>query len=77
MLKYLILKIIRLYQKVFSPDQGLLALARPQGVCRFYPSCSQYCYRAIEKEGLIKGSWKGLRRLLRCHPWNPGGVDLP
>jgi len=45
--------------------------------CRFYPSCSEYTYQAIEKYGLIKGSWKGARRILRCYPWSRGGIDLP
>ncbi len=63
------LKAIKLYQKAVSPFLGHR--------CRFYPSCSQYCYSAIEKYGTIKGIYKGFKRILRCHPWNKGGVDLP
>ncbi|HTO72246.1 MAG TPA: membrane protein insertion efficiency factor YidD [Gemmatimonadales bacterium] len=43
--------------------------------CRFTPSCSQYTLEAVRKYGVIRGSWLGGRRLLRCHPWHPGGFD--
>jgi len=59
--------LIRGYQLVVSP-------MRPQ-TCRFYPSCSAYALTAIERFGILRGSWLATRRLLRCHPWNPGGVD--
>jgi hypothetical protein len=63
------LKAIKFYQKRISPFLG--------SNCRFYPSCSEYCYLAIEKYGTIKGILKGFKRILKCHPWNKGGVDLP
>ncbi len=44
--------------------------------CRFYPSCSSYTYEAIKKHGLLKGVFLGGKRLLKCHPFHPGGVDL-
>lgn len=69
MVKYLILKTIKLYQIIVSPILG------PH--CRFYPSCSQYSYSVIKKYGLGKGFWQGTKRILKCHPWNEGGVDLP
>jgi putative membrane protein insertion efficiency factor len=46
-------------------------------VCRFYPSCSEYFCQAVKKYGPFKGTAKGVRRLCRCHPWNPGGFDPP
>ena len=55
------------YRKVISPLYGQ--------VCRFFPSCSAYALEAITVHGAVKGSWLAARRLLRCHPWNPGGVD--
>lgn len=66
-MKYIGLALIRLYQmtlsQIFPPS------------CRFEPSCSRYTYQAIDKYGLIKGSWLGFKRILRCNPFNPGGYD--
>jgi len=53
--------------------KGLSPLLPP--LCRFEPSCSRYCMEAIERHGLLRGSWLGLRRLLRCHPFCKGGFD--
>ncbi len=69
MLKKILLKLIKFYQMFVSPQLGKN--------CRFYPSCSEYFYLAVEKRGTINGLRKGLWRLLRCNPWNVGGVDLP
>jgi hypothetical protein len=65
--KKVFLSLIRFYQKWLSP--GLPAS------CRFYPSCSEYTYQAIEKYGALRGGWLGVRRIARCHPFNPGGFD--
>ena len=46
-------------------------------VCRFYPSCSEYFIEAVQKYGPIRGGCKGVWRICRCHPWNPGGYDPP
>lgn len=64
---WLSIALIRLYQLVISP-------AIPPS-CRFAPSCSQYALEAVQRYGAVKGWFLGLRRLSRCHPWNPGGVD--
>jgi len=69
MLKKIFLKTIKVYQKFISPF-----LSRS---CRFYPSCSEYSYKAIEKYGALKGGVLSLWRILRCNPWNKGGIDLP
>lgn len=43
--------------------------------CRFYPTCSQYALEAVERYGVVVGLWLGLKRVLRCHPFHPGGYD--
>ena len=58
---------IRAYQKILSPLLGQH--------CRFYPSCSQYTLEAIQEWGLAKGMFLGAKRICRCHPLNPGGID--
>jgi putative membrane protein insertion efficiency factor len=66
-MKIIGLFLIRLYQNTFS------RVLPPS--CRFQPSCSQYGYEAIDKYGLLKGSWLAVKRIARCHPLNPGGYD--
>ncbi len=44
--------------------------------CRFVPSCSEYTYQAVDKYGVLRGLWIGLRRIVRCHPWGKSGIDL-
>ena len=57
--------------------QGYKVLISPllPPACRYEPTCSQYFAQALEKKGLWKGSWLGLKRLLRCHPWGGSGHD--
>jgi hypothetical protein len=52
-----------------------LASTRLPSRCRFYPSCSEYALEALAEHGATRGSWLAVRRLARCHPWHPGGVD--
>ncbi|MBI2038167.1 MAG: membrane protein insertion efficiency factor YidD [Candidatus Magasanikbacteria bacterium] len=72
-----ILLLIKLYQKTISPDHGLFKRAFPYGYCRFYPTCSEYGYQTIKKNGLVVGGFKAAWRILRCNPWGKGGEDLP
>ncbi|MAT52048.1 MAG: membrane protein insertion efficiency factor YidD [Porticoccaceae bacterium] len=59
--------IIRAYQYLLSPFLGQS--------CRFYPTCSEYACQAIDHHGLLRGGWLSIRRLCRCHPFHPGGID--
>ena len=71
------LALIWLYQKTLSPDHGMLKALFPGGYCKFTPSCSEYTRQAIEKNGLLLGSLKGLWRIARCNPCSRGGSDQP
>lgn len=66
-MKKILIGVIRFYKKYISP------LFPP--VCRFQPTCSQYAIEAIQIHGAAKGCWLAVRRLLKCHPWHPGGYD--
>lgn len=63
----LLVGLLRIYQNVISP------LTPP--TCRYYPSCSSYALLAVQRHGALRGTWLAVRRLGRCHPWTPGGVD--
>jgi len=65
--KSALIALLKLYKAGISP------LLPPS--CRFVPSCSEYAMEAVERYGAMRGSWKGIRRLLRCHPFHPGGYD--
>jgi len=62
-----LIRLIKLYRLLFSPWIGRN--------CRFEPTCSQYTQSAIERFGALKGTWLGVKRLSRCHPWHEGGYD--
>lgn len=66
-MKTIFVFLIKGYQKLISPFF-------PK-TCRFYPTCSSYFIQALEKYGFIKGSFLGVKRILKCHPFNPGGYD--
>ena len=59
--------LVRAYQVVLSP--------MTPATCRYFPSCSAYAVTALRRHGLFRGTWLTIRRLGRCHPWTPGGVD--
>ncbi|EOS55935.1 membrane protein insertion efficiency factor YidD [Anaerotruncus sp. X29] len=67
-MRRLLLWLIRLYQKWISP-------LKPRPTCRFYPTCSIYAYTAVSRFGALRGGWLALKRILKCHPFHPGGVD--
>ena len=66
-MKQMLLWLIAGYRLLLSPFLG--------ASCRFYPSCSAYALEAIDTHGALRGTWLSLRRLSKCHPWHPGGVD--
>ncbi len=66
---WMLIVLVRVYQKLLSPMIG--------SHCRFHPTCSEYFILAVRKYGVILGSWKGIRRISRCHRWHPGGDDPP
>jgi putative membrane protein insertion efficiency factor len=66
-MKKILILFIQAYQYGISPSIG--------AHCRYTPTCSAYFIEAVEKYGVIKGSWLGIRRILRCHPGRPGGYD--
>lgn len=59
--------LVALYRRWLSPLMGRH--------CRFYPTCSHYAEQAIDRHGVPRGAWLALKRMSRCHPWSPGGVD--
>lgn len=63
----MLLGLIKIYQRTVSPILG------PK--CRFRPTCSEYMIQALQKYGFVKGTWLGLKRIARCHPFHPGGYD--
>lgn len=66
-MKYICIKLIKLYQKYISPS------LRPR--CRFYPTCSAYALEAFQTYGFFKGTYLSVRRILKCHPFHKGGFD--
>ncbi|MBF0541511.1 MAG: membrane protein insertion efficiency factor YidD [Nitrospirae bacterium] len=66
-MKTILIFLIKIYKVIISPFM-------PPS-CRFTPTCSQYSIDALTKYGAIKGGWMSVRRILRCHPFNPGGYD--
>jgi len=67
-MKAIVLATVRAYQLLVSPFL-------PANTCRFYPTCSQYMIDSVQNYGVVKGVWRGLKRIGRCHPFHPGGYD--
>jgi uncharacterized protein len=65
----LMVALVRAYQILLRPILP--------SVCRFSPSCSEYFILSVQKYGPLRGSWRGICRIGRCHPWHPGGYDPP
>ena len=75
-MKHFILGLIRFYQKTsFFHKQVFKTLFVSDSVCRYRPTCSNYTYQAVEKYGVLKGLFLGLKRIIRCHPFSKGGYD--
>jgi len=68
-LGWLMVKLVLAYQVGISPFLG--------NNCRFYPTCSEYFILSVKKYGAVRGSLRGVARICRCHPFHPGGVDMP
>lgn len=66
-MKKLIIRLIKFYQKKISPAK--------KPCCRFFPTCSEYALQAVKKYGALKGTYKSVKRLLKCHPFHKGGYD--
>ena len=66
-MKHVLIFLVRLYQKFISPLFP--------ATCRFYPTCSEYFIQAVQKYGAVKGTWLGIKRISKCHPWHEGGYD--
>ncbi|MBI3073679.1 MAG: membrane protein insertion efficiency factor YidD [Deltaproteobacteria bacterium] len=68
-MRAILVGLVRVYRWTFAAIFG--------GRCRFLPSCSEYAELALEKHGALRGSWLGVKRICRCHPFSAGGVDMP
>ncbi|CUP93974.1 membrane protein insertion efficiency factor YidD [Anaerotruncus colihominis] len=67
-MKAFLLAAIRFYRRYLSP-------LKPHSTCRFYPTCSEYALTAISRFGALRGGWLAVKRILKCHPFHPGGID--
>ena len=66
-MKTVLIALVRFYRYAISPMLGRN--------CRFYPTCSEYAIEALERHGALRGGWMAVKRVGRCHPFNPGGYD--
>lgn len=77
-MKRVLISLIRFYGAYLSLERGAIprALGVRRATCAFYPTCSVYAEESVARHGALKGSYKALRRVLRCHPWSTPAVDL-
>jgi hypothetical protein len=69
------ISLIRLYQRTLSPDHGWFRARHPHGFCHFHPTCSEYTAEAIDRYGVLRGGWIGVKRIARCNPFTHPAVD--
>ena len=74
-MKYILVKLIELYQRTLSPDEGWFKERYPGGYCKYVPHCSEYGKQAIIKKGVVYGTILAIWRVMRCNPWSGGGLD--
>lgn len=75
-MKFVLIFMIKIYQKTISPDHGWFRARFPYGYCRYYPSCSQYTIDSLREHGVTKGLWLALKRIIKCNPFSTPSVDL-
>ncbi|MFC1775288.1 membrane protein insertion efficiency factor YidD [Patescibacteria group bacterium] len=78
-MKYILIKLIKLYQTLLSPEKSVwvkIGVKKYKHTCPFHPTCSEYFIQAIEKYGVLKGSFLGIKRILHCHPGAKPKIDL-
>ncbi len=75
-MKVFVIFLIKFYQRYISLDTGIFSCLTKRPICRFHPTCSQYFLEAVEGFGTWKGIGLGFRRIIKCHPWHKGGIDL-
>ena len=71
-MKEILLSVLKIYKIVLSP---IISTVFPYYGCRFWPTCSDYTYKAVETLGVVKGSFMGIKRVIRCSPFSKGGAD--
>lgn len=77
-MKKTVVKIIHVYQRILSPDRGIIRFFLPfKGACVMYPSCSEYMVVSVEKYGVTRGILRGILRIGRCNPYQKKLVDIP
>ena len=74
-LAYMLIGLIKVYQKTLSPDHGMMKIFFPYGACKFHPTCSYYGVDALKHYGFLRGVPRLSWRVLRCNPWSKGGYD--